>query len=270
MKYDQEEFRAQLVQWGHMSADDDIEVGIASYQDFFHEELDDISKFRNGRALRVDGEAGPATTELLSEPRCGCPDRPLGMDREEANWPPDCRLDLTVFYQTTGLNLSAGDVDEAFQAGLQSWEEVIDVGFRKVESRSAAKIWSTNKPLGGSTLAWSYLARNTCNARLEQRYNTRTRWNSQYLQGVVAHEYGHALGSGHLRDPAALMYPYARQQIYKPSKVDVRWMKRLGYNDPLAPPPDPEPEKRIKNLAVDGDEVLIEYEDGGEDSFKWM
>lgn len=259
---------AFLLDYGHMLPGDDVDKGVASFQDFFQEELDSDCKKLHGRRLHVDGDAGPATLNLMDRPRCGCPDKlPMGGPME-ANWPEGCRDDLQVHWQREGLNLPAEDVDKSFLFALRSWSAVIDVGFVQVENRHRAQIWSTNGPLSGSTLAWSYLAQNTCNARLEQRYNTRTRWDRQYLQAVVAHEYGHALGSGHLRSPEALMYPYARRDVFKPSRVDIDWFYRLGYENPEPEPPEPPEDRVVAEVRIDGEGVHLAFEDGTERTYE--
>lgn len=234
------EAAAILERYGHLREGESIEDGIVSFQWFFEEELDEGCRKVHNRSLDVDGHIGPVTEELLKRPRCGCPDIQRAVEPEEANWPPACRTNLTTWLATDRLNLPVDTIKERQRAALDSWEAVIDVAFAQAESRGEARIWSTNGPLSGSTLAWSYLATGSCRSRLEQRYNTRTNWSPQLFQAVVAHEVGHALGMPHHRDRSGLMYPYARAGIYKPAAVDVRQAKGLGYGDPINKP-EPEP-----------------------------
>lgn len=51
-----------------------IERAIASYQDFMSQHLDTLCMEHHGRPLRDIGEFGPATQQLMEQPRCGCCD----------------------------------------------------------------------------------------------------------------------------------------------------------------------------------------------------
>lgn len=47
---------------------------IASYQEFMIENLDPLCLTHHGRPARCDSKIGPATRELMAQPRCGCRD----------------------------------------------------------------------------------------------------------------------------------------------------------------------------------------------------
>jgi len=51
-----------------------VQQAIASYQDFMIQNLDPLSMTHHGRPARCDGGIGPATKELMAQPRCGCCD----------------------------------------------------------------------------------------------------------------------------------------------------------------------------------------------------
>ena len=51
--------------------DKSVKLALASYQDLFKDELDRLATKHHGRDGMVDGEFGPATSELLAMERCG-------------------------------------------------------------------------------------------------------------------------------------------------------------------------------------------------------
>lgn len=202
----------------------------------------------HGRPLIVDGQIGPVTQALLQEPRCGVADHVRGL---EANWPTACREDLTFAPLFARLApLSPEQTMSAFRAACASWGKDVQLQITLAQDLGQnAHIWARAAPLRGSTLAWSYLPQNSCAAHLEQRYNTAVNWSQTYLQGVGAHELGHAVGLQHSRDPRALMYPTARREIYLPHAVDIEAMLRLGYDRRTT---DPEPEPPTPGVRVEG------------------
>jgi len=254
--------------WGHVDKGTDAEdpaiiaAGVRSYQEFFKPHLDWFGRQEHGRAIVADGEIGPATARLLNMPRCSCP------DHEEArgsarNWPEECRFDIGTHYKLR-LNLKAEVVDERWQAALAEWNRAVGVRLHVVTDRSDSRIWATSGPISGSTLAWSQLAQNSCSAKLEERYNTRINWTGQYFQAVAAHELGHALGLGHIQDSRALLYPYARKDIYQPTSLDIKQLKRQGYGDPIETPDPPTPKKTfIQSTVVTWSDGTVNRHDSG-------
>jgi hypothetical protein len=94
---------------------------------------------------------------------------------------------------------------------------------------------------------------NSCAVNLEQRVNILVRWTVRYLQAVMAHEDGHALGLQHINDPKALMYPYARPELWLPQEADIAALVRLGYErrDGQPPPPPPPPPGKVSVRQVE-------------------
>lgn len=240
---------------------------VASFQEFFQEELDDRAKVFHGRSIKVDNEWGPVTAGLAVTPRaCGCPDRLVS---EPARWPDACAGEITTNYRMSLTGVSDEEIEARWLAMLKSWNDLLEINL-VLDRRPNPRIFATGGPLPGSTLAWSHLATNDCAARLEQRYDTTQRWNGQLLQAVAAHEVGHALGSGHLGDRSALMYPYVNASNYTPKPADVKAMLRLGYKERTTPPIDPPaPSGRTIILSSDMKAGTYTISDGGDNPTPW-
>lgn len=216
--------------------DDRVQKAVLSYMEFFPYDLDLLVSKHHGRPkAKLDGDAGPAFMELMEQPRCDFPDY-LAAGKQEANWPKGCRGKLKFgrdFNDAPGLNKK--DTDKAFWAACNNWTQALsDLVMSSMEvGDTAVDIYAKLKALRGSTLAWSYLAQNSCNVTLDQRYNTKVDWTIVYLATVATHEIGHAIGLPHNRDRDALMYPSIHQRslgrIGYPNKTDLNQAKGLGY-----------------------------------------
>lgn len=194
---------------------------------------------------------------------CGCMEH-AGF--EEGNWPLPCRTEITVSF-------AIDQIDEALfkrslRRGLRYWEDVIDVRFVILPHfTKEARIWITDAALPGSTLAWSFLANNSCGSSLEQRYDTLVDWNEDYLTATIVHEVGHALGITHSDDRDDIMYPSITMNTIKPSAGDVRRAVAIGYHkriSPLPPIPDPptpepEPPKPPKGPTMNWIDLIIKF-----------
>ena len=84
---------------------------------------------------------------------------------QEANWPTACRMEITVAYKIDQLPRDLWQRSLARALGL--WEAAIGVRFKVLAAfTKQARIWITDGPLPGGTLAWSFLATNDCDGNL--------------------------------------------------------------------------------------------------------
>lgn len=193
-----------------------------------------LAEYQKWFGLRDDGIIGPVTSSLLCEPRCGVPDF---AGPETAQWPRSC-MTVPVSYDFDRINSVIAE--QAWKLATDKWTEVCGVVLELVDDNG--KIWATDGPLPGPTLAWSFLANDSCNARLEQRYDTTISYTVEFLLKIIFHELGHALGLGHTNNRADIMFPSIGSQPWSvyPSLNDVaRVVQRYGEpTEPPAPPPD--------------------------------
>lgn len=216
-----------------------VKEAVESYQKYFYDMLDTLTHQFHQRGAVIDGEIGPATDKLLDMPRCGVPEY---ANHQEANWPTNCRNEITVSYDFDSISAATASV--AWPQALKAWVDRCELMFElKSQFSQSTRIWATDGPLPGSTLAWSMLAQNNCGARLEQRYDTTVNWSVTYLSSTIVHEVGHALGLEHINNRNAIMYP-SISNITVPGEPDIAAMERLGYKrrtTPIPPPDVPTP-----------------------------
>lgn len=250
--------------------DHEIEIGLGEYQKYFAPEYERIAiEGPKGEPAEFDGKFGPITGELLNMERCGCPDfhdheNPLCAATAEANWPGACRGNLKFGRTFASLpGLTQAETDLAFDAACRSLTRALgDVAIEAVpygQPTDDCQIVADAKGLGNSTLAWSYLARNDCRAKLAQAYNSGMRWNVRKLITVAIHEIIHAFGGPHVNHRSATEFPSIHSESLARfgwlHAADVSMLKGIGYEfsglpqpdddwvlNPGSPDPDPEPE----------------------------
>ena len=209
---------------------------IKSYQTLFKATLDDLVVKHHLRSESLaDGLIGPATLELLTLPRCGVPD--YGSE-QEANWPNDCRGQLTAGRDFKSLpGMSTADTEKVWHAIANNWTAALsDLSITPVTETDQHKtdFWARLKRLSGGTLAWHELAVSRCDVTLDGAWDNDRTWSLVFAATTGTHEIGHGLGLHHVADGAALMYPlinsHARARRGWPNSSDLKQAQRLGYD----------------------------------------
>ena len=225
------------------------------------------------RALRVDGELGPATVASFGVVRCGCPDfrQPGTIQSQlsanaEARWPETCSSALT-WALNKDINLKGLTFDQimqAFRLAFDCWARNLK-GVKFVENHDdyeGSHFRETMADLGaGGTLARHIVGTsNGCSDSIWGQVNSRLNWEQGYLTTVLAHEIGHGMDFDHVNDDTALMNPYitrpaiGRQWWDKPNSTDLAEARRRGYTLEKTPPgndpDDPEPPTTPNKLTI--------------------
>jgi len=220
---------AKLAKWGYYHQYQNVRV--AAYQENHAPYLDKLCHDIHGRALRVDGDIGPATAHVMNTRFCDVADVMPNATVEQANWPTACRNDITVSW---GFDAAPG-LTETETIGLwgavkEEYERLFEMGITlKKGDYPDTRVYAALKALPGPTLAWSYLATSSCADRLQQAYDNTIRWSVKLATGTWKHECGHAFGMRHTpNDPKSLMYPSMNGQTGL-NDTDIEQMIRLGY-----------------------------------------
>lgn len=201
----------------------------------------DLTGYQSWYGLKPDGVMGPVTSSLLAERRCGMPDFALAGE-EEAQWPRSCMVvPVSYVFDSIPSEIAA----PAWALGIKFWNQICGIELQLVDIVADGKIWATDGPLPGPTLAWSELARDECDDQLEQRYDTLEDYTVDFFAKIIAHELGHAIGHQHSNDRRDILFSSIGNAPFSsyPGPGDIREAVKR-YGEPTAPPapPDEKPE----------------------------
>lgn len=180
---------------------------IASYQEFNTECLDPLCLKHHSRPLRCDGEPGPATHELWSQPRCKCPDYPLDVQAAtgSGNWK-GCHNFPNFHAAKAYIDTSRmpGFLDDDFE---EIWSNTVNaydaIGLRwiRTDDKSEANTvisWERGRGwIGLAIVGQNQSCQSSIWARFDTGYNPSN--TVRMWSGLFMHELGHNAGLQHTR-----------------------------------------------------------------------
>ena len=185
-----------------------VKAAARSYQEFMAVSLEPLAAMHHGRLPVYDGEVGPATRELFTIERCGCPDFAGAVDAAtgSGSWPAGCRPQHPQHHAIT-VNVKPSGMPAFLQPVFATvWNNVAaayaEIGLKliRADGDRAANIQVSFEPLAGSTIGLAIVGQGQrCStsiwAKFEPGYrpsNVVREWTS-----LVKHELGHNMGLSH-------------------------------------------------------------------------
>ncbi|KAG8452972.1 hypothetical protein GDO86_004687 [Hymenochirus boettgeri] len=215
--------------------------------------------------LEVTGKLNEETMDIMKQPRCGVPDiGKYNFFPRKLKWP---RHNLTYRIVNYTTDLAPADIDRAIKRALRVWSDVTPLNFTRLRSGTADIMVSFGKkehgdyyPFDGPNglLAHAFPPGEKIGGDThfddDEFFTTDSKGYSLFV--VAAHEFGHALGLDHSRDPGSLMYPvytYTETNTFVLPDDDVQGIQDLygpGNRDPNPKHPKT-PEKCDPDLVID-------------------
>ncbi|CAH2225384.1 collagenase 3 [Pelobates cultripes] len=215
--------------------------------------------------LEVTGKLDEDTMEIMKQPRCGVPDiGEYNFFPRKLKWH---RNNITYRIVNYTPDLTHADVDRVIKKALKVWSDVTPLNFTRLRTGTADIMVSFGKkehgdyyPFDGPNglLAHAFPPGDKIGG--DTHFDDDEFFTSDFkgynLFMVAAHEFGHALGLDHSRDPGSLMYPvysYTETNRFILPDDDVQGIQELygaGNSDPNPKHPKT-PEKCDPELALD-------------------
>lgn len=248
-----------------------LEKAIASYQDFMVQNLDPLVLHHHSRPFRASTGIGPATRQLMEQPRCGCPD--YGPEVQPAvgtgSWK-RCH-DIGDFHAATVKVHESGmpsflkpKFDEVWARNVAAYD---DLGLHWIRTeKSSANIDFSFVSRSNGWIGLAIVGRGqSCGSQIWCRYLSRYQPSNVVREWatLVMHELGHNAGLQHTRggvmnpgiinglpaswknDPAEsiLKRYYGGEPIKSDPEGDEYWIKQIFESNrgrkvsvPLIPP----------------------------------
>ena len=229
-------------------------AAIASYQDFMGVDFEGLSLYHHGRSGVVDGDAGPATSDLVMAERCGQPDFPDPRAASgSGSWPMPCQksgIGVSYEYRTQPSYLSNSWKrvrDEVFQAYWDVGVKVIEVEFDHPTDHEHIRVkW---RGLSGSTIGLAEFNGRSCSDSVFHYLDPSfMRSDEDSLKELHLHEFGHNMNLQHVRQGSGVMSPAIRRNRtfdgWVPSDPSYRVLQRY-FGDPIDEEPNRPPDKPV-------------------------
>ncbi|XP_039600458.1 collagenase 3-like [Polypterus senegalus] len=205
--------------------------------------------------LKVTGKLDTETIQKMKTPRCGVPEvASYSTFPTQLKWPTNY---LTYRIENYTPDISKADVDKAISHAFEVWTEVTPLKITRIYSGTADIVISfvygdhgDNSPFDGheGILAHAFAPSPGIggDTHFDEAESFSTGTSGYCLFLVAAHEFGHALGLSHSKDPGALMYPtysYVNLETFTLSSDDIEGIQVLYGPNPDKHPQQPAPPK---------------------------
>uniref|UniRef100_A0A8C4S1J2 Matrix metallopeptidase 30 n=2 Tax=Erpetoichthys calabaricus TaxID=27687 RepID=A0A8C4S1J2_ERPCA len=230
-----------------------------------------LEKMQEFFGLKVTGKLDKTTLDVMKKPRCGVPDiSRYGHFYGQPKWG---KTDITYRITQYTTDLNKRDVDTAIAQAFKLYSDVIPLNFIQIYSGIAdimilfkagahGDFFPFDGPYGTLAHANSPGPSEGGDTHFDEDETWTLSPRGINLLLVAAHEFGHALGLDHSRDPSALMYPtyqYVDTRGYQLPRDDRLGVQALyGSRQPNRPEParpteKPKPQPNPKPNPNPGD-----------------